>query len=94
MPGGAGEVNTTLPLILNIVALVLCGGNCIGLVPAIIGIVMAVQAGSAATSGDLVTAKAKAKTSMTLAIVTAVLGLVCGIAYMTFIFVAAASNSR
>jgi hypothetical protein len=76
MPGAGGDVNTTLPLILNIVAAVLCGAGCLTFILSIIGIVFAVQGGNAKNAGDLVTAKAKAKTSMLMFIITAVLGTI------------------
>ena len=76
MPGAGGDVNTTLPLILNIVAAVLCGAGCLTFIFSIIGIVFAVQGGNAKNAGDLVTAKAKAKTSMLMFIITAVLGVI------------------
>ena len=81
MPGAGGEVNTTLPLILNIVGALFCGGTCVGFILAIVGIVFAVQAGNAKNSGDIMTAKSKAKTSMLMAIITAVIGVLAGIAY-------------
>jgi len=76
MPGAGGDVNTTLPLILNIVAAVLCGAGCLTFIFSIIGIVFAVQGGNAKNAGDLVTAKAKAKTSTLMFIITAVLGVI------------------
>jgi hypothetical protein len=81
MPGAGGDVNTTLPLILNIVGALFCSGTCIGGILAVVGIVFAVQAGNAKNAGDLVTAKAKAKTSMVMAILTAVLGVLAGMGY-------------
>jgi hypothetical protein len=81
MPGAGGDVNTTLPLILNIVGALFCGGTCVGFILAIVGIVFAVQAGNAKNAGDIMTAKAKAKTSMLMAIITAVLGVLGGIGY-------------
>ena len=48
---------------------------------AVIGIVFAVQAGNAKNAGDIVTARAKAKTSMLMFIITAVLAVVAGIGY-------------
>lgn len=84
MPGAGGDVNTTLPLILNIVGALFCGGTCVGFILAIVGIVFAVQAGNAKNSGDIMTAKAKAKTSMLMAIITAVIGVLAGIAYALF----------
>lgn len=81
MPGAGGDVNTTLPLILNIVGALLCGGTCVGFILAIVGIVFAVQAGNAKNSGDIATAQAKAKTSMLMFIITAILGVLGGIGY-------------
>ena len=85
MPGAGGDVNTTLPLILNIVGALFCGGTCVGFVLAIVGIVFAVQAGNAKNSGDVMTARSKAKTSMLMAIITAVIGVIAGIAYGLFL---------
>jgi Interferon-induced transmembrane protein len=76
MPGAGGDVNTTLPLILNIVAAVLCGAGCLTFILSIVGIVFAVQGGNAKNAGDIATAKAKAKTSMLMFIITAVLGTI------------------
>ena len=59
MPGAGGDVNTTLPLILNIVGALFCGGTCVGFILAIVGIVFAVQAGNAKNAGDIVTAQAQ-----------------------------------
>jgi Interferon-induced transmembrane protein len=76
MPGMGGDVNTTLPLVLNIIGTLLCCG--FGTIPAIIGLVFAIQAGNAKKTGDLETARGKAKTSLILAIVAYVLGIVGG----------------
>jgi hypothetical protein len=85
MPGAGGDVNAMLPLVLNIVGALFCGGTCVGFVLAIIGIVFAVQAGNAKNSGDIVTAKAKAKTSMLMFIITAVIGVLAAIGYALFL---------
>ena len=87
MPGAGGDVNTMLPLILNIVGALFCGGTCVGFILAIVGIVFAVQAGNAKNSGDIMTAKAKAKTSMLMFIITAVLGVLGAIGYTIFFLV-------
>ncbi len=79
MPGAGGDVNTTLPLILNIVAAVFCSYTCISMVIAIVGIVFAIQAGNAKNTGDLATAQAKAKSSMMMAIISFALGVVLSI---------------
>ena len=76
MPGAGGDVNSTLPLILNIVAAVCCGAGCVTFILSIVGIVFAVQAGNAKNAGDIVTAQAKAKTSMLMFIITAILGTI------------------
>jgi hypothetical protein len=81
MPGAGGDVNTTLPLILNIVGALFCGWTCISFILAIVGIVFAVQAGNAKNSGDIATAKAKAKTSTLMFIISAVVGVLGGIGY-------------
>jgi len=69
MPGAGGDINTTLPLILSIVEIVLCCNLLFGG----IGLVFAIQAGNAKKTGDLETARAKAKTAMIVIIVGAVL---------------------
>lgn len=72
MPGAGGDVNTTLPLILSIVALFCCG---LGTLLGIGGLVLSMQAGTAKKNGDLVTAQAKAKTATILAGVGIGIGL-------------------
>src|SRR5689334_20358787 len=79
MPGAGGDVNTTLPLILNIVAAVLCGMGCLTFILSMVGIVFAVQAGNAKNAGDITTAKAKAKASILMFIITAVVAALGGI---------------
>ena len=81
MPGAGGDVNTMLPLILNIVGALFCGGTCVGFILAIVGIVFAVQAGNAKNAGDIATAQSKAKTSMLMFIITTILGVLGGIGY-------------
>jgi len=75
MPGAGGDVNTTLPLVLNIALSALCLGTCVGSILSIIGIVFAFQATNAKSAGDVATAKAKAKQSMMMFYVSAGLGL-------------------
>lgn len=88
------DVKNVLALILNIKALLACGcmSGGIGAVLSIVGIVYAVQAGTAKSNGDFVTAKAKAKTSLILGGVNVGLGLLGFLAY--FAFVAIAGNTR
>ena len=76
MPGTGGEVNSTLPLVLNIVATLV--GCCSGLGPVvgIVGIVFALQSGDAKKAGDFVTARARAKLSLRLAIGAFVVGVI------------------
>lgn len=74
MPGAGGDVNTTLPLVLNIVGLLLCSGTCVGAILCIVGIVFAIQGANLKGSGDLETARKKAKTSMLMFIISAALG--------------------
>ena len=81
MPGAGGDVNTTTPLVLNIVTALFCAGSCLGSVVAIVGILFAVQAGNAKNAGDLATAKAKAKQSMLMAYIGMGLGFVLYLLY-------------
>ncbi|MCA9588078.1 MAG: hypothetical protein KC657_22295 [Myxococcales bacterium] len=76
MPGAGGDVNTTLPLILNIVGLLFCSGTCIGFITSILGIVFAVQGGNAVKAGDVETGRGKAKLSWIMFIVSAALGVI------------------
>lgn len=76
--GGGGDVNTTLPLVLGILS-TLCCGMFIGFGLGIAAIVLAVQAGNAKKSGDMVTAAAKAKTATILGGVGLGLGIVLDI---------------
>ena len=74
VPGATGDVNTTLPLVLNIVGLVIfCFAPFVVAVP---GLIFAILAGKAKKNGDMETAKSKAKTSLILAVVAFVLGIV------------------
>lgn len=65
MPGAGGDVNTTTPLLLNVIALVMCGATLISAPLSITGIVFAIQAKNAKAAGDVVTARTKAKHSTT-----------------------------
>ena len=64
MPDIGTDVNTTMPLLLNALALVLCGASVIGAPLAILGLVFAIQAKNAKGIGDVMTARSKAKQSM------------------------------
>ncbi len=78
MPGAGGDVNTTLPLVLSIVSIFCCG---FGTILGIVGVVFALQASNAKKTGDLETARAKAKTSLIVAIVSMALGAIIDGAY-------------
>lgn len=81
MPGAGGDVNTTLPLILNIVGFFTCGWGCLSAILFIVGLVFSIQAGNMKKTGDVEGARAKAKTALTMAIVGYVLGVVGGIGF-------------
>jgi hypothetical protein len=78
MPGAGGDVNTTLPLVLNIVSFVLCCCWTYGLtgLMAIAGVILAIIAMNSAKTGNIQDAQAKAKISLILAIVSMVLGFI------------------
>jgi hypothetical protein len=69
MPGAGGDVNTTLPLILGIVATVLC---CLGGVPSLIFAILAMNAKKA---GDVEGARSKAKIATIIGAIAIVLSL-------------------
>jgi hypothetical protein len=64
MPGAGADVNTTAPLLLNLFALVMCGATVFSAPISIAGIVFAIQGKNARASGDVLTARTKAKQSM------------------------------
>jgi Interferon-induced transmembrane protein len=77
IPGGS-EVNTTLPLLLNIAG-ILC---CCTTLPAVIGLVFSIQAINAKKLGDAATAQGKNKIAMILGIVSVALGVVGWVIYL------------
>jgi hypothetical protein len=79
MPGAGGDVNTTLPMILNIVGFFACGWGCLSAILFIVGFVFSIQAGNMKKAGDVEGARNKSKTAMTMAIIGYVLGVVGGI---------------
>ena len=79
MPGAGGDVNTTLPLILNALGFFFCFTACISPILFIVGFVFSIQAGNMKKTGDVEGARAKAKTAMTMAIIGYVLGVVLDI---------------
>lgn len=82
--GAGGDVNTTLPLVLSIIATVCC---CLPL--GIGGIVFSMQANTAKKAGDMVTAQSKAKTALIMAIV----GMVGGALIYTVYGIVMAMNN-
>jgi hypothetical protein len=74
MPGQGGDVNTTLPIILNCVTFFLCCG--LGSILSIVGFIFAMQASSAKNAGDFATAQSKAKTAMIMSFIAMGLGVV------------------
>ena len=86
MPGAGGDVNTTLPLILNAVGFFVCFNTCLGTILFIIGFIFSIQAGNMKKTGDLDGARAKAKTAMTMAIIGYVLGVVLDILSAVYLF--------
>lgn len=75
MPGAGGDVNTTLPMVLNIVGFFTCGWGCISAILFIVGFVFSIQAGNMKKTGDIEGARAKSKTAMMMAIIGFVLGV-------------------
>jgi hypothetical protein len=63
MPGAGGDVNTTTPLLLNVLSLLFCGTSLVSAPFSIIGIVLAIQGKNAKAAGDVTTARMKAKHS-------------------------------
>ncbi len=71
MPGAGGDVNTTLPIVLNVVGIVFGGGGACctlgatspGFIAAVVGIIFAIQANNAKNSGDIDTARSKVKSA-------------------------------
>jgi len=78
-PGMGQDVNTILPLILNIVAMLFCCGLSFFL--GVGGLILSIQAGSALKTGDIETARSKTKTATILAIAAFVLGIVQAVVY-------------
>ena len=81
------DINTTLPLILSIISLACCWGAAgISFILGVIGLVFAIQAGNAKKTGDMETARNKAKTSLMLAVIGMVLGVVGSGVYSFFAY--------
>jgi hypothetical protein len=82
-PHPSSEVNTTFPLILNILGVLpCCGGALFG----VLGIVFAAQAANANKAGDLATARSRTSASLALGFVSMGIGLVGWIAYFLYNF--------
>jgi hypothetical protein len=69
-PGGAPEVNTTRPLIMNLLSVVCLFWGVLSFPVAVVGVVFSVQAMNAQKVGDLSLARAKAKLGTILALVS------------------------
>lgn len=84
MPGAGGDVNTVLPLILNIVSLLFCCWTTYGFggLISIAGLVLAIIAMNSEKSGNIQDAQAKAKLSLILGIVSIVLGFLAIIGWV------------
>lgn len=78
-PGAGQDINTTLPMILSIVAMIFCCG--ISFILGLIGLVFSIQAGNAKKTGDIETARSKAKTATILAIAAFAVGIAQNITY-------------
>jgi hypothetical protein len=76
-PGMGDDINTTLPLVLSIISLACCWGAFgVSFILGVIGLVFAIQAGNAKKTGDMETARSKAKTALMLAIIGMALGII------------------
>ncbi len=75
MPGAGGDVNTTLPLVLSIIALFPCCNLLFGG----IGLAFAIQAGNAKKAGDIEGARSKAKIALIVVSIGLGLELIGGI---------------
>ena len=87
-PGGmgpAGDVNTTLTMILSIVTLACC---CTPL--GIFALINVMNANNAKKTGDLATAQAKNKTALTMSII----GMVGGLVIWTAVIILQLANSH
>ena len=78
-PGMGDDINTTLPLAMSIVAMIFCCGFSFFL--GVGGLVLAIQAGNAKKTGDIETARNKAKTATILAGVALGVGLLQDLGY-------------
>ncbi len=79
MPGTGGDLNTTLPMVLNIVGFLLCGYGCLSAIPFIIGFVFTMQANTMRNQGDMAGAMAKRKSAMLMAYIGFGLGFVLSV---------------
>jgi hypothetical protein len=85
----SGDVNTTLPLVLNILGVLPC---CAGGWLAFIGLIFAILAGGAKKKGDLADAQNKAKVALILGIVSMVLGLIGWTVYVLLVVLEVAGS--
>ncbi len=73
------DINTTLPMVLSIIAMIFCCG--LSLLLGVGGLVLSIQAGNAKKTGDIETARNKAKTALILGAVALGIGLLQDIGY-------------
>jgi hypothetical protein len=80
MPGAGGEVNMTLPMVLNIVGFFLCCG--LASILFLVGFIFTMQGNTMKNQGDIAGAMAKRKTAMLMAYIGYGLGVVGYIVYV------------
>jgi fatty acid desaturase len=76
------DINTTLPMILSIVAMIFCCG--ISFFLGVGGLVLSIQAGNSKKTGDMESARSKAKTALILAIAALAIGVLQAIGWGVF----------
>ncbi len=81
-PGMGDDINTTLPMILSIVAMIFCCG--ISFFLGVGGLVLSIQAGNSKKTGDMESARSKAKTALILAIAALAIGVLQAIGWGVF----------
>jgi len=76
MPGMGGDLNNTLPMVLNIVGFLLCGSGCFSAIPFIVGFVFTLQSNTMKNQGDIAGAMAKRKSALMMAYIGYGIGFV------------------
>lgn len=80
MPGAGGDLNMTLPMVLNIVGFFLCCG--LASILFLVGFIFTMQGNTMKSQGDIMGATAKRKSAMTMAFIGYGLGVVGYIIYI------------